>query len=447
MIIRGGMLALPDYDEPVRADIRIVDGIVVEIGKFIDGDVIVDADGLLVLPGGIDPHVHFNDPGFTEREDFFTATCFSASGGITTVIDMPCTSIPPVTSVANLTKKLDVISPKAIIDYGLFGGVSMQSFDEDFPLNMRKLARYVLGFKTYFISGMESFGRLDHFRFECVLEEAKVLGIPVLLHAEDFDYIESATKQISKLDDGPEAFYFSRPEIAEEIAVSSAVAIAHYVGAQLHIVHLSAGSCASMVGEGDISGETAPHYLAFELDDFSLLGSALKVTPPVKSEGNIAALWQALAEGKISFVASDHAPCPTSEKKTGSIWTDYSGIPGSGTMLPFMVSEGYLAGKIRLSRLVEVTSTAAARRYGISDRKGSIEVGKDADFALFDLGSSWKVRGENFLSKGKVTPFEGKEFKGKLVKTMLRGKIIFDCDSGIEVQRGFGRYLMRSCGT
>ncbi|MCD6501405.1 amidohydrolase family protein [bacterium] len=443
MIVRGGKAVLPGLNEPVRADIRVANGKIVEIGIALDDGEVVDADGLLIIPGGIDPHVHFDEPGYTHREDFFHGSSAAASSGITTVIDMPCTSVPPVTNLENLRRKLDVISKRAVVDYGLFGGVSRQSFDEAFPKNMRDLASQILGFKTYFISGMKSFERLDHYRFEKVLKVARELHLPLLLHAEDFDYVDAATEDIRPYRDGPLAYYDSRPEAAEILAVESAVEMAENVGAELHIVHLATPRAAEFVGRGKISGETAPHYLAFDLRDFERMGSALKTTPPVKSPGSAERLWRMLADGKIAFVASDHAPCPPEDKSTGSIWSDYSGIPGTGTLLPYMLSEGYLAGRLSLSRFVEVVSSSAAKRYGLFDRKGSIEIGKDADLALIDLGGSWTVRGEDFLSKGRITPFEGWEFRGRIVKTILRGKTIFDADRGISVDPGLGEHLTR----
>ena len=200
MIIAGGLLALPGAETPVRADITISDGVISAISlpgasavsrvqpAAIDHEVI-NAEGMLVLPGGIDPHVHFDDPGYTEREDFLHGTSAAASGGITTVIDMPCTSVPPVTSKANLREKLDIVSKEAVIDFGFFGGVSGQVFEAGVHRSMEELAPDILGFKTYFISGMETFSRVTHPQFLEVLKIARGLRRPVLLHAEEFDSV------------------------------------------------------------------------------------------------------------------------------------------------------------------------------------------------------------------------------------------------------------------
>jgi allantoinase len=462
VIIRGARAALPGLEEPRETDIRVEGGTIAEIGPSLaakGGEEAVDARGLIALPGGIDPHVHFDDPGYTEREDFLHGSSAAASGGITTVVDMPCTSVPPVTDAESFARKLAVIEREAVVDFGLFGGVSAQSFERGFPRSMEGLAGLVLGFKTYFVSGMESFGRLDHYRFGRVLEKARELGLPVLLHAEDYDYVQAATAVESGRGCGPVHYYRSRPETAEVLAALAAVRLARETGADLHVVHVASAEAGEILGTaavrevagadkasrvcGRVSAETAPHYLAFELDDFERLGAVLKCAPPVKGPGNREKLWGLLARGLLDFVASDHAPCGREEKRTGSIWTDYGGIPGCGTLLPYMFSEGYLAGRLSLKRLVQVTSENAARRYGLFHRKGSIEVGKDGDFALVDPRGSWTVKGGESFSKGRETPFEGALFRGQVVTTVVRGRVVYRAGRGITADPGSGRLVGR----
>ena len=449
MVIRNGKVALPGEADFQKVDILIEGEKITRIGndastqKNFSDDEIIDATGLLVLPGGIDPHVHFDDPGYTDREDFYRGSCSAASGGVTTVIDMPDTSVPPVTNRENLIKKLEAIERKAVVDFGLYGGVSAQSYQNGFPRNMEELADTVLGFKTYFISGMESFGRLDHFQFQQVLNRAKELGLPVLLHAEDYEYVTAATTAAMKEGETPRYYYKSRPETAEVLAALCAAKLAEETGADLHLVHIgSAGVCAVLVGDR-ITGETGPQYLEFDVTDFERAGSSLKCTPPVKSRENREKLWQCLSEGTISFVASDHAPCSVDEKNTGSIWTDYAGIPGCPTLLPYLFSEGYIKGRVSLPRFLEIISSGAAQRYGIFQRKGSIETGKDADFALVDPEDEWTVRGKELYSKGTVTPFEEMVFRGRVVKTILRGRLVYTSDSGILAEAGYGSLVKK----
>jgi allantoinase len=444
MIVKNGQVALSGQEHPRALDIRIAGGQIVELGENLPGNAnILDAQGLFVLPGGIDPHVHFDDPGYTHREDFYHGSCAAASGGITTVIDMPCTSVPPVTNRRNLEHKLAVIERKSVVDFGLYGGVSAQSWEEGGSRNMAELAGDVMGLKAYFISGMDTFGRLDHFRFRQVLAAAADLGLPVLLHAEDYDFVSAATPAAMAEGDRPRDYYCSRPETAEVLAVLAAIALARETGADLHVVHVGTAAAADIVGHSWATCETAPHYLAFTLDDFERIGAPLKVAPSVKLAENRDRLWERLADGTIDFCASDHAPCLPEEKATGSIWTDYGGIPGSGTTLPYLFSEGYLKGRLSLHRLLEVVAENAARRYGLFDRKGSVAVGKDADLVLVDPQKSWTVRGAEFYSRGKITPFEGMTFQGRVVKTLLRGKVIYDADRGILAPAGYGQMLRR----
>ncbi len=443
MVIKNGLIALSGRDEPQRLDIKVEGGVITAIGLDLTDNEVINANGLLIIPGGIDPHVHFDDPGYTDREDFYHGTAAAAAGGITTVIDMPCTSVPEVTSLENLHRKLDVIRPKAVVDFGLHGGVSGQVFESGFEKPMEELADYVMGFKTYFISGMDTFHRLNHFRFQKVLEFSRDLGKVILLHAEDYDYVIHATEYARKLKDSPRSFYLSRPEMAEMLAVASAAIMAVEADAQLHIVHIATADAAALIAEYDnVTCETEPHYLAFTLEDFERMGSILKTVPIVKSPENKPLLWEYLADGVIDFVASDHAPAPNDQKFTGSIWTDYAGIPGTQTLLPLLFSEGYMKKRLTLSRFLQVMSENAARRFGFFHRKGSIEVGKDADLVFIDPDKKWVLdTSREFYSKGKITPFEGMEFTGSIEMTMVRGRVVYRRGEGILVEPGYGEWI------
>ena len=442
MIIKNSEIALPQGNELISLDIAIDQGKLVYIGENLDGPDVFDATGLHVFPGAIDPHVHFNEPGFTEREDFYHGTACAASGGVTTIIDMPCTSIPAVTSLENLEQKLDIVSKRAVVDFGFFGGVSRQVFENDYRKNMAELAEFVMGFKTYFISGMDTFGALDLGQIQAVLTEAKKWERPVLLHAEDPGIVNELTKIEKAKGKDWANFYRSRPESAETFAVIKAMAVAKATGAHLHIVHVGTGDAALLLkSENTISGETAPHYLEFNNEDLARIGAALKTVPVVKSKGNSDVLWDCLLDGTLDFIASDHAPAPIEQKNTGSAWTDYSGIPGSGTIFPYLYSEGLIKRKMPLARFLQVVSENAAKRYGFWDRKGSIEVGKDADLIFVDPKQTWHIKGNEFLSKGKTTPFEDRQFKGRVVKTMLRGEFIYDSQHGITIEPGYGTFI------
>ena len=406
---------------------------------------ILDCEGMITIPGGIDPHVHFDTPGFTHREDFYHGSRSAAAGGVTTVIDMPCTSLPPVTNGKNFDEKFAVIKNESVIDYGLYGGVCAKDF-EAFKKSMEELAaKKVKGFKTYFVSGMKTFPQISLVQFELILKKAKELNLPVLLHAEDAEVVSNMTKKYENENDDYLRYCNSRPAQAEVTAVANAIEIAKRVDGNLHIVHVASSEAAELVNkvrnEYNITYETCPHYLFFTQEDFKTKGSSLKTAPVVKSKKDQNELWKYLGDGDCSFVASDHAPAPLREKQTGSFWNDYGGIPGVQTLIAVLFSEGYKKRKLTLKRFVEVVSTNAAKRFNLYPQKGSLQVGSDADFALINPNISWKFETKQLLSKGETSPFDNEMFTGKIVLTILRGKIIYSNTAGITVEKGYGKYL------
>jgi dihydroorotase-like cyclic amidohydrolase len=343
----------------------------------------------------------------------------------------------------------------AVVDYAFFGGVSGRSFDESIDRSMEELAPDVVGFKCYFISGMDSFTRLNHYQFAKAIEKAAHMDRPLLVHAEDYEYVAAATAELknTRTDNAAEweDYVLSRPEIAETTACASALALAAAHAKYLHVVHVGTPGAARLLHAGGASCETCPHYLEFSSADFSRLGSALKTAPPVKSPDSAGELWRLLSDGTIAFCASDHAPAPAYEKHTGNIWSDYGGIPGTGTIIPYLFSEGYSKGRLALSRFLKVIAEAQAKRYGLEARKGRIGLGMDADFFLLDPESTFIVQGSRLLSKGTITPFEGMRLKGKIKQTYVRGALVYDSDTedrgktGIVVEPGYGRFTRWGC--
>ncbi|MCK9426378.1 MAG: allantoinase AllB [Ignavibacteriaceae bacterium] len=406
---------------------------------------VLDCEGTITIPGGIDPHVHFDTPGFTHREDFYHGSMSAAAGGITTVIDMPCTSLPPVTNGKNFEEKFAAVKNESVIDFGLYGGVCANNF-ERFSQSMEEFAaKKVKGFKTYFVSGMKTFPQISLPQFESILLKAKELNLPVLLHAEDADVISNMTKIYENANDDYLRYCNSRPAQAEVTAVANAIKIAKSVDGNLHIVHVASSEAAELVNkvrnEYNITYETCPHYLYFSQEDFKTKGSSLKTAPVIKSKKDQDELWKFLEDGSCNFVASDHAPAPLKEKQTGSFWKDYGGIPGVQTLIPVVFSEGYKKQKLSLKRFTEVISTNAAKRYNLYPQKGSLREGSDADFAIINPSISWKFETRQLLSKGETSPFNNELFNGKVILTILRGKIIYSDVAGIAVEKGFGRYL------
>jgi allantoinase len=453
MLIRNASVALPGQDDFQKVDILVVDGKFAQVGVHLSGEgrEILDRKGMLVFPGAVDPHVHFDEPGFTHREDFAHGSAEAARGGVTTVIDMPCTSLPPVTDSKALAGKLEIVRTKAHIDFAFYGGLHGGMTPERIRANVRELAPYVAGFKCYFVSGMDSFPAVGDEQFKAAIQACAEAGRPLLLHAESQAVIAAAGAALAarRGSGAPrwQDYYLSRPMGAEIAACEKALDLAGTDANWLHIVHVGTAEAASMAASAGATCETCAHYLAFDETDFETLGAALKTAPPVKEVSQKALLWKLLSGGAISFVASDHAGAPASEKFTGNPLTVYGGIPGTGTLFPYLLSEGLFAKRLGLQKFLEVTSTAAARRYGLFDRKGSIAVGKDADFVIVDPERASLLDPEAMLSKSSITPFAGMRFSGKIEETYLRGRAIFgktiSGESRIETTPGSGEFIKR----
>jgi allantoinase len=426
--------------ETAEVDIVVEDG---RIAAIIDrGDApdesdtqVIDFGGLLVLPGVIDGHVHFDDPGFTHREDFATGTRAAAAGGVTCIVDMPCTSLPPVTSRENLQTKLAVISPKAHVDFMLWGGVSDNAMgDPHWRAHLQDLVdEGVASIKVYLLSGMDTFRDVSREQMGEVLRETRRLGIPVGVHAEDREMVHRLEAELrSGGQEGPLRYAASRPAAAEVSAVETVRDLCRETGATAHIVHVASGRALDViVGARDeglrMTAETCPHFLAFTEDDLEEQGALLKTAPVVKSASDRDRLWQGLRSGQLEFVATDHAAGQwPEEKRTGSIWTDYGGVPGVELSLPYLYSEGVRRGRLDLERLTEITSSAPARFFGVGGRKGRIAVGLDADLVALDPDETWTARAEGLHNMNRYTPLEGCELTGRVRATFLRGECVYE---------------------
>jgi allantoinase len=417
----------------------------------------VDLGNQLVLPGAIDGHVHFDEPGFTHRENFETGTRSAAAGGVTTVVDMPCTSLPPVTSRARLEEKRAVIETRAHVDFMLWGGVSANAMQEaDWIRNLEDLVAEGVGaIKVYMLSGMDTFRDLETAQIETVLRETRRLGIPVGVHAEDRALVLDLTGRLmDEGRNGPLDYAASRPAEGEVRAVSTLRELCRTTGARVHVVHVGCGPALDVIAaardEGlPLSGETCPQYLEFTEEDLAEQGALLKTAPVVKTAADRDRLWAGVANGDIQHVATDHAAGEwPAEKSTGSIWTDYGGVPGVELLLPYMYSEGYRKGRITLRRLVEVLSEAPATFFGIDSLKGRLRPGFDADLAVIDEDESWTVRAADLHNLNRYTPMEGRTLKGRVTATFVRGRPVFERagDRGAFGAQHGGRRVRRQKG-
>lgn len=413
---------------------------------------IYDGEFLVVIPGGIDSHVHFDTPGFEDRDDFEHGSTAAAFGGVTTVIDMPCTSLPPVTNKNNFEIKLDTLKSRSLVDYALYGGVCGNDFDN--TLNIENQIQYlsdkgVAAFKTYLISGMSTFADLTEDRILHAANWIKKTGKPLAVHAEDKKLI--VERSASSKSDGQNtwhAYCSARDDQAEAKAIELLIKIAEKTGCQIHIVHLSSKLGLDLIREAQnkglkITSETCPHYLFFTQEDFNnqKISAYLKTAPPVKKDIDNEALWQGLKDGTLSFVVTDHAGCnPEKEKSSNNFWEVYGGIPGVEHRVPFLFSEGFLKNRLTLFETIKLLSSNVADYFNLNS-KGYIKEGYDADFALINLWDKQVINSANMHSKGKYTPFEGITFNSVVEKTFLRGELIMNRLGETEQKIGYGNFI------
>ena len=413
---------------------------------------IYDGEYLVAIPGGIDSHIHFDTPGFEDRDDFEHGSTAAAFGGVTTVIDMPCTSLPPVTNKDNFEVKLNAIKNRSLVDYSFYGGVCGNDFDNNLNIEeqIKDLSKKgVAAFKTYLISGMNTFTDLDEERILQTAMWIEKTGKPMAVHAEDKKRIvERRTTAKNAGQNNWQAYCSARDDQAEAKAIKLLVSVAEKTGCKIHVVHLSSKLGLDLIREAQSKGlkvtsETCPHYLFFTQDDFNnpQISAFLKTAPPVKKGIDREALWEGLKDGTLSFVVTDHAGCdPAKEKSSKNFWEVYGGIPGVEHRVPFLFSEGFLKNRLTLSQTIKLLSTNVADYFNLKN-KGYIKKGFDADFALINLWDKQVVKSKEMHSKGKYTPFEGNIFNSVVKKTFLRGELIMNRLGETEQKIGYGKFI------
>jgi allantoinase len=410
------------------ATIAVRDGVVAAIAAF-DEEVPAHAvvtlpEGQVLMPGVVDSHVHVNEPGRTEWEGFTTATRAAAAGGVTTIVDMPLNSIPPTTTVDGLRVKREAAAPQSSVDVGFWGGAIPASLGALEPL----WADGVFGFKAFLSpSGVDEFPHLSSAQLGDALEEIAGFGGLLIVHAEDPEVLDR-----SENDGGSDylAFVASRPDQAEEDAIARVISGVRRTGARAHILHLSSARALDQIRAAKAEGlpitvETCPHYLSFAAEHIPDGATQFKCCPPIRDEANRDLLWQALVDGTIDLIASDHSPS-TAELKfagNGDFAEAWGGISGLQVSLPAVWTAARERG-IPLERVVGWMSENTSALVGLAGRKGAIAVGADADLVAFAPEESFAVRASELQHKNPVTAFDGRTLHGVVHTTWLRGEVV-----------------------
>ena len=430
------------HDATADASIAIKDGRVLAIGAsdaMPPGRQLFDATGLHILPGAIDVHVHFRDPGYPDKEDWASGTAAAAFGGVTTVFDMPNT-IPPTGNAEILAAKHEIAAAKACVDFGLYGLLGEDTIEHVPAL----VDGGVIGFKLYMGN---TFGKIPSPSTGAMLEAFEVVaptGKRISLHAETNSIMERRQTRLTAAGrQDPLAHIASRPAVVAVEAVSRAAILAEWTGARIHILHISSADELRPLREAkargvDITGETCPHYLLLSTDDYHDLGGIIRVNPPVREARNHAPLWSAVADGTIDLIATDHAPHTPEEKTRNDIWAVDCGFPGVETQMPLMLTE-VNHGSMSICDYVRLSSFNPAKIWGLYPRKGAILPGADADLAIVDLSRDDTLTDTALQSRSKISPWNGRRVKGLPLHTLVRGRFVMKDRKLIDGTRGWGR--------
>jgi len=451
LAIKNGKVVMPDgvYEVGLAVD----EGKIVCTGKasrIPKADHTIDATGKIVLPGVIDAHVHLREPGTPQREDFETGTKAAAAGGVTTVLEMPV-STPAVATVEALNRRIDILKNRAVVDYGLYAGAGTHNIDQ--ILGLAKAG--AMAFKTFITHPPPE--REGEYRGVYAVDDGSLLEIfrtvsqtrlPSCVHAENNAIIEHEVAKLrgaGRLD--PIAHAESRPNVVEAEAIQRAITLAKAAKVRLHLCHTSTREAMDTIRLAKQNGlkvtaETCPQYLTLTTEVMKKAGPYAKINPPLRSSTDVNAMWNAVKDGTVDIIGSDHAPFPKDEKDVGwtDIWRAPAGMPQLETMVPLLLTK-VNEGRITIERLVQVMSENPAKIFGLYPRKGAIRIGSDADFTIADLKKRKTIRKEEMHTKGRsVTVYDGWEVKGVPTATIVRGQIVMD-ESGVVGKVGYGQFL------
>ncbi|MCK9150581.1 dihydroorotase [Methanobacterium alcaliphilum] len=409
-------LCLANCKIPSKHDnyyIGVDEGKIVEIKKSpMTAEKTIDLHDKIILPGLIDAHVHFRDPGLTYKEDFKTGSQAAANGGFTTVLDMPNT-VPPTNTVKAFKEKLDIASKKSVVDFGLHAGVSdLEEIEKIADLKPASFKIFMDLFENSFLVDVfKRFANLPH-------------QYTISLHCEDKHITKHCSEELKNEND-PKIYANARPPIAEVVSISAAIALSEYYDQKIHICHVSTKKSLELIHQARIndypvSCEITPHHLFLSDSYFDNCGNFVKTNPPLRDINNRLDLRYL---NKIDIIGTDHAP-HSMEEKNKDLWEAPSGIPNLETTLPLLLNQ-INNGQMSFQDIIWLLCEKPSQIFNLA-HKGRISVGMDADFVVLDMDKEWTIKPENFYSKAEYTPFEGFEVKGMPIMTIVRGNVVME---------------------
>ena len=443
LVIRGGKVVSPD--RIVQASVAIDGEHIVAVGHddvMPTGRQEVRADGLYLLPGAIDSHVHFRDPGYPHKETWKSGSAAAACGGVTTVFEMPNTN-PPTGTLEALQLKLRA-AEQSYVDFGIHGLLG----DDTVGHLEQLLEAGVTSFKAFVGN---TFGNLPAPSDGALLEgfeKLAPLGIRTVVHAENSSIM--ARRQKLMQDAGridALAHLASRPAVCEIEAIGRVLTLAEWTGARVHIAHHSAADSLFLIRDAkrrgvDVTVETCPQYLLLNTGDMLRLGGIMRLNPPIREARHNQPLWDALLDGTIDMIATDHAPHTPEEKTRASIWDCDCGFPGVETQMPLMLTE-VNRERATLMDYVRWSAVNPARAWGLYGTKGVIASGAHADIAFVDMARSGTLAQGELHSLSKISPWHGRAVQGYPLHTLLRGRFVMRDGKLVSEAAGWGRSVKR----
>ena len=438
LLIGGATVVTPDGTR--RAHVAVAEGAIVSVGpERPPAAETVDATGLLLLPGGVDTHVHLMDPGSTEREDFPTGTAAAAAAGVTTIVEH--SHGQPVRTVADLEAKIDYLDGRSHVDFGLAAHAWPGETDPVAPLWAAGVSFFKLfTCTTHGVAGHDAAALRAHLR-----ATAQVGGVS-LMHCEDESLTEAAEEVLrSQGRDDYGILLDWRDRDAELVATAVATLLVRRTGARATVAHVSNPEVAEYVsGErrrgAQLAVESCPQYFLLREDEVHEHGPLRKFTPPARAriDDDEHQMWRLLRGGSLTHISSDHAPSTVEQKRAGDIWNVHFGLPGLDSTFALLL-DAAARGHLSYPDVTRVYAEAPARAYGMWPRKGALQLGADADLVLVDPAARRTLRNTDVVSKAGWTPYDGREVTGRVIRTYLRGKLI--AADGAPVGERTGRFL------
>jgi allantoinase len=452
LVVRGQRVFTPVGERPAAIHIDRTWGTIVAVTEIEAAPAnveTIDAGDKCVLPGLVDTHVHINEPGLTEWEGFETATRAAAAGGVTTLVDMPLNSVPPTTTLEGLRAKVKALEEKARVDVALCGGLVPSTAGKGALEEL--FNEGVVAFKCFLAeSGVDEFSHVHEAELRAGMAELARIDAPLFVHAELPAPLAEGEKAALGLDPRRYATYLaSRPRKAEDAAIELVLRVAQETSARAHVVHLSSSDAVAMFRKAKdqktrLTVETCPHYLTFASEDIPDGATEFKCAPPIRERNNREHLWDALRQGVIDQVVTDHSPSTVELKCSGSgdFMKAWGGISSLQLGLAAIWTEARARGRT-IRDVVEWMSAAPARLAGLADRKGALAAGHDADLVIWDPDADFTVDVSSLEHRNKITPYHARKLFGSTLRTILRGETIYQRGAGFTEKRR-GRWVRRA---